>query len=53
MVLQAWDTAHGRCRDLVVGITAPGQGFRAHAWLDGDPPSTSEGFRELHRRSAP
>ncbi len=27
---------HGRRRDLVVGITGP-DGFRAHAWLEGDP----------------
>ena len=36
IVLQAWETAHGRRRDLVVGVTGP-DGFRAHAWLDGDP----------------
>jgi transglutaminase superfamily protein len=52
MVIQAWDTAHGRRRDLVVGVTAPSEGFRAHAWLDGDPASSSAGFRELFRRSA-
>jgi hypothetical protein len=56
MVLQAWEAAHGRHRDLVVGVTAPGRGasaFRAHAWLEGDPPSSSAGFRELFRRAAP
>jgi Transglutaminase-like superfamily len=36
IVVQAWDSAHGRSRDLVVGVTGP-DGFRAHAWLDGDP----------------
>jgi hypothetical protein len=36
IVLQAWEAAHGRRRDLVVGITGP-DGFRAHAWLEGDP----------------
>jgi hypothetical protein len=36
IVTQAWETAHGRRRDLVVGVTGP-DGFRAHAWLDGDP----------------
>lgn len=55
MVLQAWDAAHGRHRDLVVGVTAPGRStisnFRAHAWLEGDPASSSAGFRELFRRS--
>jgi hypothetical protein len=36
IVLQAWEAAHGRRRDLVVGITGP-ESFRAHAWLQGDP----------------
>lgn len=36
IVLQAWEAAHGRRRDLVVGITGP-DGFSAHAWLQGDP----------------
>ncbi|HXE99981.1 MAG TPA: lasso peptide biosynthesis B2 protein [Solirubrobacterales bacterium] len=36
IVLQAWEAAHGRRRDLIVGVTDPA-GFRAHAWLDGDP----------------
>ena len=49
-VVQAWDSAHGHPRDLVVGVTAPGEGFRAHAWLEGDPPCHSEGFAELLRR---
>jgi hypothetical protein len=35
IVLQAWEAAHGRRRDLVVGITGPDR-FRAHAWLEGD-----------------
>jgi hypothetical protein len=36
IVLQAWEAAHGRRRDLIVGVTDPA-GFRAHAWLEGDP----------------
>ena len=36
VVLQAWEAAHGRRRDLIVGVTDPA-GFRAHAWLEGDP----------------
>jgi Transglutaminase-like superfamily len=52
VVLQAWYLAHGEERDLVVGVTAPSQGFSAHAWLDGDPPCHSEGFHELMRRPA-
>ena len=62
LVLQAWEAAHGRSRDLVVGVTAPRRDsshgsqvsrFGAHAWLDGDPPSSSAGFWELFRRAAP
>jgi len=51
-VLQAWYLAHGEARDLVIGVTAPSKGFRAHAWLDGDPPCHSEGFEELTRQPA-
>ena len=36
IVLQAWEAAHGRRRDLVVGVTGPDR-FHAHAWLQGDP----------------
>jgi hypothetical protein len=52
-VRQAWEAAHGRRRELVIGVTAPGPGFRAHAWLDGDPPAASRGYRELARRPPP
>ncbi len=51
-VLQRWEAAQGRPRDLVVGVTKPSEEFKAHAWLDGDPPCHSEGFVELTRRSA-
>lgn len=49
-VRRAWDRAHGRPRQLVIGVTAPSTGFRAHAWLDGDPPCCSADFTELLRR---
>jgi hypothetical protein len=52
-VLQAWDAAHGRPRDLVIGVTAPGEGFKAHAWLDGEPAEASAGYVEVSRRPAP
>lgn len=51
-VRQAWYAAQGAPRDLVVGVTAPSEGFRAHAWLDGDEESQSATFVELCRRSA-
>jgi hypothetical protein len=35
LVRQRWEVAHGRRRDLVVGVTGPVE-FRAHAWLEGD-----------------
>ena len=49
-VLQAWDADHGRPRDLVIGVTAPSAGFKAHAWLDGEPASVSAGYVEISRR---
>jgi hypothetical protein len=60
IVLQAWEAAHGRRRDLVIGTTGP-DGFHAHAWLDGDPvvPASepdlevARTFSELLRRPAP
>ncbi len=52
-VLQTWDAAHGRPRDLVIGVTAPGAGFKAHAWLDGEPAAASAGYAEVSRRPPP
>ncbi len=53
LVLQGWDASHGRRRDLVIGVTAPGEGFQAHAWLDGEPASVSGGYTEVSRRPPP
>jgi hypothetical protein len=52
IVRQAWFAAHGSPRDLVVGVTSPSAGFEAHAWLEGDAPCHTEGYRELLRRPA-
>jgi Transglutaminase-like superfamily len=41
IVLQAWEAAHGRRRDLVIGITGPND-FSAHAWLQGDRVPTAD-----------
>jgi hypothetical protein len=51
IVLQAWRAARGRSCALVIGVTAPGSGFRAHAWLDGDPHGDRGIFTEILRRA--
>lgn len=51
MVTQAWALAHGHRRDVVIGVTAPGRGFRAHAWMEGDDVCHHAGFSELTRLS--
>jgi len=51
IVRQAWDGAHGRPRELVIGVTRPAGGFQAHAWLEGDPAPVRPMFAELTRRS--
>lgn len=48
LVLQAWDAAHGRPRDVVIGVTGA-KDFQAHAWLDGDPATSTTRFTELVR----
>ena len=51
-VRQAWCLSHGKSYDLVIGVKPPAQGFKAHAWLSGDPPSAGRDFVELTRRPA-
>ncbi len=50
-VLQRWHAAHGRPRDVVIGVAKDNGKFRAHAWLDGDSEGGA-GFRELTRVTA-
>ena len=52
LLLQRFDATAGRPRDLIIAVSAPGNGFRAHAWLDGDrqPDRT---LHEITRRAAP
>jgi hypothetical protein len=47
LVLQRWLAAHGDPRDVIIGVLAPAAGFGAHAWLEGERPSSP--FRELTR----
>jgi hypothetical protein len=49
LIRQSWLVAHGVRRDVVIGVGSPTQGFRAHAWLDGDPDGLSTAFTELAR----
>jgi hypothetical protein len=54
LVQQRWEAAHGRSRDVVIGVTSPADpagGFRAHAWLE----STADGgpYEEIHRLPGP
>jgi len=36
LVRQRWDAAHGRPRDVIIGVRGGSSDFGAHAWLDGD-----------------
>ncbi len=51
LVLQAWYRGQGDERDVVIGVTPPRSGFRAHAWIEGEPPCHDENFVELTRWS--
>jgi hypothetical protein len=50
LVRQARAAAVGAAPDVIVGVTAPARGFRAHAWLDGD--RADPAFKELCRYPA-
>jgi len=50
LVRQARAAAVGAAADVIVGVTAPARGFRAHAWVDGDP--VDPAFAELCRYPA-
>jgi hypothetical protein len=50
LVRQAWLSGRGTPRDIVIGVTAPSDGFRAHAWLEGD--AVGGGYVEMFRQPA-
>lgn len=52
LVLQAWHSAHGNPREVVIGVTAS-RDFAAHAWLDGESVVTEHHYEELLRLPAP
>jgi hypothetical protein len=50
LVRQRWLRAQGVLRDVVIGVTAPSDGFRAHAWLEAPGKSTPhQPWHELTR----
>lgn len=34
LVRQRWLVAQGLACDVIIGVTSPSSGFRAHAWLE-------------------
>jgi len=52
LVRQRFYAAHGWPRDLVIGVSPPGQNFHAHAWLAGDF-RAEDALPEILRRPAP
>jgi hypothetical protein len=53
LVLQRWETDHGAGGDVVIGVTGPGDGFVAHAWLETMPDGPPGAFHEILRLQAP
>lgn len=53
LVLQAWESAHGNARDVVIGVDPRGSEFAAHAWLAGEVDGDDARFEELMRLPAP
>jgi hypothetical protein len=49
VVLQHWYAAHDVARDIVIGVTAPQAGFRAHAWLEEPGQLTEFEYTEMTR----
>jgi hypothetical protein len=49
LVLQHWYAAHGVAVDVVIGVTPPRSGFRAHAWLEQPGRRNTSEFTEITR----
>jgi Transglutaminase-like superfamily len=52
VVRQHWYAAHGDPREIVIGVTSPAAGFKAHAWLAGDSQPSGERYTEISRSAA-
>jgi hypothetical protein len=53
LILQSWHASTGDPRDLVIGVSGPGEEFGAHAWLDGLETPADRVFHELTRVAPP
>lgn len=51
VVVQQWDAADGRERDLLIGVSRAGGRTLGHAWLEGENPRGA--FSVIHRLPAP
>lgn len=49
LVRQRWLAAHGDCREIAIGVSAPSPTFVAHAWLEGDRSADAGRFHEVTR----
>lgn len=52
LVLQRWEAEHGAESDVIIGVTGPGDGFVAHAWLETMPDAPPGAFAEILRLPA-
>lgn len=53
LVRQRWFARQRVARTVVIGVSAPGVGFHAHAWLDGDPDPHRHELAEILCRPVP
>lgn len=49
LVLQRWQAAHGKERDVIIAVRGSIDDFAAHAWLDGEPDVDVNAYEELLR----
>jgi hypothetical protein len=52
LVLQSWEAAQGRPREVVIGVALAEGDFAAHAWLSDEPVSADFPYHELMRLPA-
>ena len=53
LLSQRWAAVQGDPSDVVIGVTGPGDGFRAHAWLEAAPDPSVGAYTEILRLPAP